>query len=1530
MNNVSWKRFVAVIGLFVGVAGSAMAQPLLEMFDVNAENRVYHFYIDESIGETNAVVFKFTPNTGGITEAQVVTTLNRRDDATLTDPDWNGALNTGYWRAHPMSASGNFFTLTLPVEKTGSYDVRVRYRAGAGAWQYYGGRNPVINVSHTTTRDLVVYEMQANVQNATGNDHATRSTFKDMYDGGRMGIQYLKDLGVNCIWLQPFHPIGAKDDCNTGELGSPYSIKNLFQVAPHLGSLNTRENAMHEFTNFVKTASANGVSVIFDVIFNHVATDIEIERNPDNPALLHSNPLQEMRDIKPQWFSKYIGNHPACQVSKPSTDWGNYLYTQPAENGSQIGPAPADRNDFVWPDAFDLFWGTYPALGNIGDTTDGAWNASAEVKKMTEYYAYFIQYWIEKTGGTVGGFRCDFAQGIPRQAWQYLINKGKSIKPDLYFVSESLDGGNIAYRAWKGGFDAINENQLWAIVENNDIKTTDLRSVIDSRKQQFGLALILRGTMNHDQGPWINRKWDAVSMHSVFAAIDGTPQMYIGQELGYDNVGQFSKERVEFGRTIANIREYHNINNLWNNRNNSGNDSLWHRYKDANLGRSRAQVLRTANQYYLDQLNGGVHQQIFGVMKYENWGWDAADQEVVLAFINLKPSQAQAGTFKIDVPAVYLNPGKNYNVRNLASSTPNANLWAQGRTGADIAANGLFVSFSGNTSQEGSIAQYLKLVEQGGGGGGDTNLVWVGNTATYPAPGDIDAGEDVWVDVESFPQGAADFGSVVYSTDGVNWTTKNLATNGVIGNNDKWHANLGSFAAGSTFRFSVSLTDKAGAVMWDSNNSSNYFRTVNGAGSTNLVQWIGNTRHWPTNTAITATDDIWIDIESWPVGTASGGEVVYSSNGGVSWNLAPLTSNGQTPEPNINDWWHVNLGQFPAGTTIKYAVKIVNASNDEIWDNNGGLDFEAVVNGSSGSGSTVIWAGNTRHVPVVTPEVDATMPSNNAPVINFESLKSGSSYSVYRSTNLYNWTAVDNFVAAGSVREWIDSVATNTGYYALSGYNWPVGGSVYGGDEVVINFETYPTGTAQQVTIVYSINGNQWFTHPMSWVGTVGNNDLWLANLGTFPMGVQLQYAIQAMDVATNSIWDNNSSANFTIPIKDPNAPDTEAPLLSYAPQSTTTANATLDVTLSALDNEDANPHIFYTTNGSGPTTNSSQYLGVAITVTDAGTGVDMTIKAIAVDVSGNISPVTTIDVRVNESQQAGPSKPYSTNPSFGKRVANGGITIDGANSGEWTTNNVVALDMANDDPRSLGSNWTLHEPPIDVTHVWAAWDDTYLYLAWQFVDVTDIIDPANAGGAGSGKISSNDGILQWLVLDTIPGQGATNDVWAKLNTWAGPNKPNYQIYLAGSLWQGYISRAVNGTFAVDDGGVNYKTIAAAGITAAKGAIYAGGSELWGVGDADNRFDVGAPNRNFISEGHSGTRDSFYEMRIPLAYLGLTDVQLEANGIGIMVGAGSTSAMDTAPNDPATSNSQGVEAWNSSIEWADADIFTVPFSRIAK
>ena len=211
-------------------------------------------------------------------------------------------------------------------------------------------------------------------------------------------------------------------------------------------------------------------------------------------------------------------------------------------------------------------------------------------------------------------------------------------------------------------------------------------------------------------------------------------------------------------------------------------------------------------------------------------------------------------------------------------------------------------------------------------------------------------------------------------------------------------------------------------------------------------------------------------------------------------------------------------------------------------------------------------------------------------------------------------------------------------------------------------------------------------------------------------------------------------------------------------------------------------------------------------------------------------------------------------------------------------------------------------------------------------VPVTDLIDSANMGSAGGGKISSNDGILQWIAIDTIQGAGAAKDVWSKNGGqpyWAGSDLPDYQVYMAGSLWQGYISRAVNGVFALDDGGVNYRTAAAAGISYAKGNTLGSGT-LWmpSANNANGRYGT------LSAVTHDTTRDSFYEIRIPLSFLQITRTQIEQNGIGVMMGAGSTSCMDSIPHDETTLDAQGVEVWNSSKEWTDVDHFTNSFARI--
>ena len=354
-----------------------------------------------------------------------------------------------------------------------------------------------------------------------------------------------------------------------------------------------------------------------------------------------------------------------------------------------------------------------------------------------------------------------------------------------------------------------------------------------------------------------------------------------------------------------------------------------------------------------------------------------------------------------------------------------------------------------------------------------------------------------------------------------------------------------------------------------------------------------------------------------------------------------------------------------------------------------------------------------------------------------------------------------------------------------------------------------------------------------------------------------------------------------------------------------------------------------YTNMTKGASNASNDTWSVNIGAFSAGTVIQYAMEA--KDAQGNSTwnnnDNNNYSVSVNGGSTPGGSKPYSTNPTKGK-YRSSGITIDGSNTGgEWATDMLIALDVANDDPRTLGSNWTTHEAPIDFTHLWACWDDNNIYLAWQMVDITDVIDGANAGSGD--PINRNDGILMWMTIDTKSG-GSTGDMWSKSNRWTGANTPDFQIYMAGSLWQSFMSTALAGNTWAGDAqmGTTYNRCTNWGITHAKSAALIADS-VWGVRDCDNRNNGEGALENFKVSGHARTeRDSFYEIKIPMTAIGVTKAQLESSGIAVMLGAGSQSAMDTIPNSSATTDTQGVESYNSSFEWGDSDTYTEPFARV--
>ena len=85
-------------------------------------------------------------------------------------------------------------------------------------------------------------------------------------------IDYLAQLGVNCLWLQPFYPSPGRDD--------GYDVKDFYGVDDRLGNHG-------QLVEVIRTAHDRGMRVITDLIVNHTSDQhpwfVASRRSTSNP-----------------------------------------------------------------------------------------------------------------------------------------------------------------------------------------------------------------------------------------------------------------------------------------------------------------------------------------------------------------------------------------------------------------------------------------------------------------------------------------------------------------------------------------------------------------------------------------------------------------------------------------------------------------------------------------------------------------------------------------------------------------------------------------------------------------------------------------------------------------------------------------------------------------------------------------------------------------------------------------------------------------------------------------------------------------------------------------------------------------------------------------------------------------------------------------------------------------------------------------------------------------------------------------------
>ncbi|WP_455637706.1 alpha-amylase family glycosyl hydrolase [Parabacteroides sp.] len=260
----------------------------------------------------------------------------------------------------------------------------------------------------------------------------------------------IKELGITHIWYTGVIEHATQTDYSVynirqdnpdvvkGKAGSPYAIKDYYDVDPDLAD--KVQNRMKEFEKLVKRTHDAGMKVIIDFVPNHVAREYYSDARASYVDDLGQHD-DTTKAFDPNNNFYYI---PGCPLHLSFVDsYGDFHYSEfPARvtGNDCFTPAPG-KND--WYETIKLNYGVDYVNGRIGhfDPIPDTWNKMLDI----------LLYWA---GKGVDGFRCDMAEMVPVEFWNWVIPKVKE-KHDVCFIAEVYNPGEYRNYIFNGHFDYL-------------------------------------------------------------------------------------------------------------------------------------------------------------------------------------------------------------------------------------------------------------------------------------------------------------------------------------------------------------------------------------------------------------------------------------------------------------------------------------------------------------------------------------------------------------------------------------------------------------------------------------------------------------------------------------------------------------------------------------------------------------------------------------------------------------------------------------------------------------------------------------------------------------------------------------------------------------------------------------------------------------------------------------------------------------------------------------------------------------------
>ena len=362
-------------------------------------------------------------------------------------------------------------------------------------------------------------------------------------------LREIKNLGATHVWytgviehatqtdysefgITPDHPSVVK-----GKAGSPYAIKDYYDVDPDLAE--NVDNRMAEFEALIERTHKVGLKVIIDFVPNHVARQYHSDAKPAGIADLGEGD-------NPEWAFSPLNNFYYIPGEKFAPAFDVYDYTEdPAKvTGNDCFTAHPGHND--WYETIKLNYGVFYQGGGEKQfhPTPSTWLKMRDI----------LRFWAAKG---VDGFRCDMAEMVPVEFWEWVIPQIKDVewgvtttdaagkktykkKAPIIFIAEVYNPALYREFIFKGHFDYLYDkvgmyDYLRAVTSKNypvEGITQQWQAVGDIQEH------MLYFLENHDEqriasGFFCGRGMCAQPAMIVAATLSTNPVMiYAGQELG--------------------------------------------------------------------------------------------------------------------------------------------------------------------------------------------------------------------------------------------------------------------------------------------------------------------------------------------------------------------------------------------------------------------------------------------------------------------------------------------------------------------------------------------------------------------------------------------------------------------------------------------------------------------------------------------------------------------------------------------------------------------------------------------------------------------------------------------------------------------------------------------------------------------------------------------------------------------------------------------------------------------------------------